>query len=183
MTIRYSEGGVTVDLGGQLEAFVADVLARTEGAVVREIRAEAETLAALARSRWYGPEGVERVTGLSGDIRVVQTIDASKGEIRISIGSTDKRLAGPKPLPVFVKRPGRFAVDLVPVTPAEWYATPKSMRGAWLPTIPKTPQVFRPSPRASDGKAILNEFVKKPGRALAKAMAGRLAEQIGAANG
>lgn len=186
MTATFTSGSVTVSLDGALDAFVRDVLARTEGVIVKEMRAKAEDVAATARSRWYGPAGVKRVTGRSGDVQVVEKVDIDKGEIRISIGSTDTRLAvNGRPLPVYIHRPGRFATDLVVCSTREWYGAPKSMRGPWLETLPtKTPQIFRPSEAASDGKFLLQEFVGKPGRALVKEMATRLAAQItGAVSG
>src|SRR3990167_2623278 len=96
MTLRFTDGPVTVQLDGALERWGADLLTSPQ-----------------ARAAWCGPAGVRRVTGLSGDIRVVTTIDAGRGELRVSVGSTDPRMAGGRPVPTYVHRPTRLSPILV----------------------------------------------------------------------
>ena len=181
MTLRFTDGPVTVQLDGALERWVADLLTSTQSETVRVMRAAADEVAAAARAAWYGPMGVRRETGLSGDIRVVTTIDAGRGELRVSVGSTDPRMAGGRPVPTYVHRPTRLSTILVETTPREYFAAPESMRGPWKPgpTGKRIPQLFSPNPRASDGKKLLQVLVRAP----LKARVGKLGPTVGAAIG
>jgi hypothetical protein len=171
--LRVREGGVTVTIDDGLDRFVRGLISRTETSLVRAMREELREVAAEARAAWYGPRGVTRQTGASGDIVVVETVDIDREELRFSVGSTDDRTSRGKPVPVYVHRPGRLSTVLRECTVAEYFAAPKSMRGPWLPGNPRKPQLFRPNPKASDGKPILAEFVKRPTKAAVKAIASR----------
>ena len=176
---QIKDGSVVVAIGDDLQRFVDGLVARVETSAIKVLRKECDRVASEARAAWYGPKGVNRETGKSGDIRVIETVDIGRGEIRFSVGSTDTRLAGTKPLPVVIHRPGRLSTVLVACTPAAWYAAPEPLRGPWLPGPPKVPQLFRHNPAASDGKFLLTEMVRKPMRAAAKTAAA----QIGARRG
>ena len=180
MSFRVTNGGVTVTLDGQLEAFVANLVARAQSVTIEQLRAAAEEVAAEARASWYGPNGVKRRTGQSGDIVATETVDVSRGEIRISVGSTDPRVAGSKPVPVYVHRPTRTSTILVDVTPSEWYAAPESLRGPWRPgpTGKKVPQMHKPNPDASDGKHLLPVLVRAPMKKRAKAITAAIAKEV-----
>ena len=182
MTIRYTDGSVTVDLGGQLEDFVRGIVDRATTESLRTARRIAEEVRGDAAARWYGADGVTRKTGLSGQIRVVETVDLAKGEVRVSVGSADKRTSGGKPVPVWVRRPGRLSVVRVPVSAREWFGAPESMRANFKagpndPPGTSPPYLFAPNPKASDGKKPIDELVKKPVRKRMKASA----EALGAA--
>jgi len=180
--INYTEGGVTVGLGGALESLVLRAVDAAQDQTVRELRAAADEVAASARAQWYGSEGVERRTGLSGDIRAALTVDATAGTIRVSVGSTDKRLAdNGKPVPVYVHRPTATSTVLVdaPTTKA-YFDAPVALRGPWrlLPSGKKWPQLYTANPGARDGKSLLPLFVRSPMRARAKDIMKRLGADI-----
>lgn len=166
MTTQYRDGNVTVTLSGELEGFVTRLLDATQSETVKAARLAADEIATAARAAWYAPGSVERETGSSGDIRVVTTIEAARGEIRLSVGSTDRRTAGGRPVPVYVHRPRATSTILKVVTPREYFAAPASMRGPWKPIGGKrVPQIFVPNPGASDGKFLLQTLVRGPVKA------------------
>ncbi len=178
--LRVTEGGVTVSLDGALEDFVRRLVDKTQTAAIVQLRAASEEVAAEARAEWYGANGVNRITGRSGDIEAVETVDVAKGEIRISVGSTDTRKAGGKPVPVYVHRPTRTSTILADVTPPEWYAAPASLRGPWRPgpAGKKIATMHRPNPEASDGKQLLPVLVRAPMRKRAKAISAAIAKEV-----
>ena len=127
-TMRYSDGMATVTLDGALEAFVRSALSTVERAALAVMEDHAAELAATARREWYGPSGVDRETGKSGDIQVVTTVNAARGIVRVSIGSTDTRKAGKtsKPLAAFVHQPWGSSLRAKAVTREEWFAWRRS---------------------------------------------------------
>ena len=178
MTISFTNGPVSVDLGDQLEQFVLGIVERTATAALVTARAICEEVAVSARRDWYGPIGVRRITGQSGDIQVREVVDIAAGTVTVSVGSADPRMAGRKPVPVYVRRPGRMSVVKVPVTRAKYFETAPSMRANFSKPLPgdprgtRPPYVFVPNPAAQDGKFLLQELVKKPVRlALRRAAA------------
>lgn len=137
MTTRFTDGNVTIALDDGLERLVRDLLSAAETETVRILEAAAEEVAAEARGKWYTM--VDKETGRSGDIQVVTTFDTGRGEVRVSVGSTDTRKAGSKPLPVYVHKPG------------------------WLSVKPRAGTKGRPpNPKANDGAFLLVELVRKP---------------------
>lgn len=160
MTLRYQSGTVSVALGG-LEEVVRRALEAAESAPVKVLRGELDKIAANARAEWYGSRGVERETGLGGDIEVITTLTDT--EIRLSIGSTDDRRAGGKPLPVFIHRPGPLSLVEVEATREEWWAEKKAGK-----KVGPFPKIYVLNPKAGDGKYLLEELIKKPTRAAAR---------------
>lgn len=178
MSVRFEVDGTEVKLDDGLDEFVRSVFEQTQTATVEVLRRHAREVAAAARRQWYGPDGVERKTGLSGDIQVRETVDLIKGTITVSVGSADQRKVNGKPVPAFVHRPGRTSVVLKKVTPKEYFAASPAMRGPWLPTTPKTPQVFIHNPNASDGRKLLDVFVRAPMRKRVRAMVKDISEEL-----
>ena len=183
MTRTFRSGAVTVELDGALQDFVDGLIQRTATSSLIAARELAEKVARDARAHWYGDGGVRRVTGQSGDIQVREVVDLQRGEVRVSVGSTDKRVSGGKPVPVFVKRPGRLSVVRQSVTIDQWFAAPKSMRANFKSTRndpPGTspPYLFVPNPNASDGKFQLLEWVRKPVKAGIRRAARSLGEGV-----
>ena len=85
--IRFSTGAASVavsmpDIGRKL-------LERLRGGAPARLLAVAEEVAQDARRDWYGPQGVRRVTGRTGDIQAQAII--SESEVRIRVFSTDTR--------------------------------------------------------------------------------------------
>lgn len=203
---RFTDGDATVTLTGLDEEFVRGAVAAAIGAVLTTMEDGGEEVAGEARREWYGPNGVTKETGLSGDIQCITTVDLSKSEVRVSIGSVDSRVVQAykkkndgtaddatrqvggksKPVVAFVHRPGPYALVKVEVTAEEYWKTAKDMRANFkpLPANPKTgfagdkgagPFVWKISPKASDGKYLLAELVRKP----AARMVARITPQLG----
>jgi len=178
--LRVTTGGVIVRLGPELGDFVRRLVEKTQTVTIQQIREAADEVAADARLAWYSKQGVKRRTGKSGDIRALEVVDIAKGEIRISVGSADDRMAGRRPVPVFVHRPTRTSTIMVDVSPGEWFAAPESMRAPWRPTPggKKVARLHRPNPDASDGKKLLPTLVRSPMRKRAKAISAAIAKGV-----
>lgn len=194
MSTKWRDGGVTVTLTGDLEAWAERAIRSALGGAVEVVQAELETVARSAESAWYGAQGVQRVTGKSGDMAVVTVLDLDKGRVLVSVGSTDDRVSTSyrskgAPVPYFVHRAERLATVAKVVTREEFYAAPTSTRigrarkaqpangiavGDYLIRVAST--------RASDGKKLLPLYVNGPGKralklavpALARIMADRI---------
>ena len=111
----------------------------------------------------------------------IESVDVTRGEWRVSVGSADRRTVGKggKPLPVYVHRASRASIIEVDCTPDEWYALPESLRAPWRQGRGKRiPQRKKLNPRASDGKYLLQVLVKGPMKAKIKAIAARIGEAV-----
>lgn len=185
---RYTEGGVTITLDGGLEDFVRRALSAASAETVRVMEAAAQEVAEKARADWYAPgTGVEKDTGKSGDIQVVTTV--SSDEVRVSVGSTDTELVNGKPRAVYIHRPNRLTLVKKQVTVEEYWKTPKAQRANFHP-LPADPKHHRPAdsgtgpwiwvvnPKASDGKFLLTELVRKPMRAKVRTITPEIAKAI-----
>lgn len=184
--IVWKEGGASVTLSGDLDAWATQAMRDATGGAIDILTETLQPIASTASAGWYGAQGVQRVTGQSGRIEVVSTIDVAKGVVRVSVGSTDTRVAGKKnaPVPAFVHRPYAATTELKAVTREQFFAAPKSTRVGvakkdwdFLP-VKKGDWVIRVvTPRASDGKTLLPIYVNRPGK---EAVQGKLTE-LGAA--
>lgn len=88
-TIRVRSGNTSATITGLDAATIRAMVERATGGAVKLLEDALEPVAANARREWYGPNGVNRETGKSGDIQVVTTIDIAKAEARVGVGSTD----------------------------------------------------------------------------------------------
>ena len=113
--------------------------------------------------------GVTKRTGLSGDIQVATTVDPGRGVVRVSVGSTDTRKAGKtsKPVVVYVHRPGRLSMIERKAT-HEDFASGKAKHSPKGQNLPGYGVVRELNPKASDGKYLLAELVRKPGARVVK---------------
>ena len=182
---RYKSGDVTVTLDGGLEAFVRKALEAAGGETLRIMEAAGTELATKARSDWYGGDGVTKRTGSSGDIVDVTTV--SDREVRVSIGSTDLKKAK------YVHRPGRLSTRDVEITDSEYWAA-KRAGGTEAQTVFRARKAGKAgsgievgryyrsesNPKASDGKFLLAEFIRKPAAAKIKAITPELGRAIAA---
>jgi len=178
MSTRFTAEGAEVQLDDGLQRWVEDLLESAQTAAIKALRQAGREVAAEAERRWYGPSGVQRRTGKSGDIRVREAVDLRRGLVTVSVGSTDARTVRGKPVVAFVRRPGRTSTILTVVTPKEYFAAPVAMRGPWLPGTPRKPQIFIPNPAASDGAKLLDVFIRRPMRKRVKAIARELGEEL-----
>lgn len=185
MSTVWREGGVSVVLSGDLLAWADAAINDATNGAAAEVAAILEPVAAQARAEWYGPQGVVKRTGLSGQIDVITVANLDKGIVTVSVGSTDTRQAGKSRalVPSFVHRPGRLAVEVKAVTREEFFRAPASTR-VGVARVARPAQNIKPgdwlirvsSPRASDGKTLLPIFVNKP----AKEAVGAKTLEIGA---
>ena len=186
MSVVWKEGGASVTLSGDLAAWATQAMRDATGGAIDLLTATLQPIADTASASWYSANGVQKVTGQSGRIEVVHTVDVAKGVVRVSVGSTDTRKAGKKgaPLPAFVHRPYAATTELKAVTREQFFAAPPSTRvgvakkdndsigvkkGDWMIRVV--------SPRASDGKTLLPIYVNRPAKL---AVDGKLTE-LGAA--
>jgi len=186
VSVVWREGGASVVLSGDLEAWATQAIRDATGGAVDILTETLQPIATTASAGWYGPGNVQKVTGQSGRIEVVSTVDLIKGVVRVSVGSTDTRVAGKKnaPVPAFVHRPYAATTELKAVTRDQFFAAPPSTRvgvakkdndaiplkkGDWIIRVV--------TPRASDGKTLLPIYVNRPGK---EAVQGKLTE-LGAA--
>jgi len=190
-TFRVREGGVTATITGPDRAAWEAIVGKMGGAILAQMQAVAGRVASDAQASWYGPpEGVQRETGLSGQIEVVTTVDRGRAEVRVGVGSTDTRVVKnakgrSAPVVVYIHRAGRSSLELIEVTREEHFATPKSLRfgfarrekdgrfvhaqrgqhglpgGKWW--------VFRHSAGASDGARLYDALLRRPFRLAIKA--------------
>lgn len=186
MSVVWREGGASVTLSGNLAAWATQAMRDATGGAIDILTATLQPIADTASAGWYGPGNVQRVTGQSGRIEVMQTVDVAKGVVRVSIGSTDTRTAGKKnaPVPAFVHRPYAATTALKAVTREQFYAAPPSTRvgvakkdNDAIPVRKGDYMIEVVSPRASDGKTLIPIYVNRPGKA---AVQGKLTE-LGAA--
>lgn len=180
MTTRYSDGGVTVTLDGGLEEWMRSLLSAAETETVRVIEDAADAEARKSEDAWYGPGGVTRRTGRSGEIKRVTIF--SPGEVRVSVGSTDQRIDSQKKklTPLYVRRPGPLSLIDKYVTQGEWWAWKEARKPVGKAgSKGKSDWVIRvPNPKASDGKFLMVELVRKPVTAMIKAIAPDIAQAI-----
>jgi hypothetical protein len=186
---RYKDGDVTVTLSGDLEAWVKRALTASNGAVVREMQAEAEAVASQARADWYGPNGVNKQTGLSGDIVVVTTV--TPDSVTVGLGSSDVRMGKSKRgkmvnIALFVHRPGPLSLVARMVTKGEWWAWQKAgkpvgksgTRGGGRYGTVADWTIYESNDEASDGARLMGEFVRKPMTARVRRLPDALREAI-----
>lgn len=178
MSTRYTEGGITVTLDGALKARVDEIVATVGGETVRQMQLEAQMVADKARADWYGPEGVTRQTGLSGDIVVTTTVSPS--EVRVGVGSSDTRRAGGRFVAMFVRRPGRLALTPKQVTRGEWWAWKKAGKPVGKGGTPDGADwtILEASDAASDGANLMTLFVRRPMTARMRKLPDALREAI-----
>lgn len=186
MSVTRRDGNAAVVVLGDLDAWAAQAIRDATGGAVDILTETLQPIATTASAGWYGAQGVQKVTGQSGRIEVVSTVDVAKGVVRVSVGSTDTRVAGKRnaPVPAFVHRPYAATTELKAVSREQFFAAPKSTRvgvakkdndsigvkkGDWMIRVV--------TPRASDGKTLLPIYVNRPGK---EAVQGKLTE-LGAA--
>jgi len=196
VSVVWREGGASVTLTGDLEAWATQAIRDATGGAVDILTETLQPIATTASAGWYGAQGVQKVTGQSGRIEVVSTVDVAKGVVRVSVGSTDTRVAGKKnaPVPAFVHRPYAATTELKAVTREQFFAAPKSTRvgvakkdndsigvkkGDWMIRVV--------TPLASDGKTLLPIYVNRPGKAAVQGkiteLGAAMAAQMGRKNG
>lgn len=174
MTTVYRDGDVSVTLSGDLEGWVRRAVEQAAGGVLDVLEREAGEVASRAKADWYNQ--VEKETGLSGQIGVRTVIDVGRGEVRVSVGSTDDRTAkNGKPLVVYVHRPRPDSLIRKKVDHRTYWDTPPQLRS-------KYPYILTKNPLTSDGKFLVPELLRKPMKAriagLGPAIAAAVAQRV-----
>lgn len=160
-------GSATLD--GGLARLTDTIVEAAKTETLRVLVDVATSVEVTAEASWYGPPGVTRRTGASGDIAVVSEVTADG--VRVSVGSTDVARAR------FVHRPGPLSTVPAPVSQEEYWANKRAggaTRKLYFHARTNRPDQgvvaggyykLVPNPKASDGKYLLQELVGKPGRA------------------
>jgi hypothetical protein len=167
--VSQADGVKVVVLTGELEAWVRRAALEASAGTLEILEAEGAALALEAERQWY--QDVHERTGRSGRIDTSTTI--SPTEVRVTIGSTDTRRAGGKPLPVYIHRPGPFSQKSRRATAAEaaqQLAAGMSPKRAWW--------VRYDNPKAGDGKYLVPELLVRPTRKRLKIISARLGQAI-----
>jgi len=184
--IQITNGAATITLTGDLDRKMRERVLRAERGTAAVLEAALEPIAATARAEWYGPRGVRPRTGTSGEVDVVTTIDISKAEARVAIGSRATDLAGNKPRVVYIRSPGALSTTLKAVDAETYWRSPKSIQFAfnrpkgWRDDAGQPPQGFPAIFVGTEGAgkgygALLEKLVKAPTRRAIKMAIGKLA--------
>jgi len=197
-TISYTQGNVTIKLTGDLAERMRERVKAAGVGIEHAIEAAFDVVAAAAEAEWYGPRGVKSRTGMSGDIDVVSTVNASAGTVNVSIGSRGTKVVqltgaggskrtGNRPYAVFVRSASAVALVLQAVDHETYWRTLKNLRGpyhrpeGWVdePGVPpqKFPAVYVSPDNAGTGHGyLLEKLVKAPTRKAIKAILPKLAK-------
>lgn len=184
--LKFTSGGATITLTGDLDAKMRARFTRAERQMIDVLEAALEPIAANARAEWYGPRGVRERTGVSGQIDVVTTINAGKAEARVAIGSRATDMVGSKPRVVYIRSPGALSTTLKAVDADTYWRSPKSIQFAfhrpkgWKDDAGQPPQKFPAIFVGTEGAgkgygALLEKLVKAPARKAIKAATRQLA--------
>lgn len=124
MITRYTKDGVTVTLTGSALTMARQAADAASRGMLTELERIAGEVARNAEAEWYTL--VQRRTGLTGDIGVITTI--SPTEVRVSVGSLDRRVAGGKAVPLYVRQPRPTSLMAVKVSNEEWGRAKRAQR-------------------------------------------------------
>lgn len=166
-TIR--EGEVTLKMSADFRAIIERIAGGAQAETVEQMYAMVSLVAADASADWY--RQVDRESGKSG---VVLASWEEKGDqLVFKIGNSDTRLdkRTGKPVLYYIHRPGPLSSRSRKATEAEREADRAAGR---------RPRVWTqyPNPRASDGKFLMVELIRKPANAGKRKVAERLAARI-----
>ena len=184
--IRYTDGNATILLTGDLAEKMRQRVINAGEAMVAAVESAVDPVAIAAEAEWYGAKGVRKVTGQSGTVKVVTTINAATSSATVAIGSAANESVGGKPRAVFVHSPGVLSTRWKSVSEEEYWKTPESLRGPFRrppkfkdPPGPQLvfPVVLATTPGAGKGYGfLLEKLVKAPTRQAIKAVRPKLAK-------
>lgn len=174
------DGDFTFRITDDLDRWIEDEYVRMSVAFTESAREVLEPIRDDALRRWYGPDGVTRITGRSGDIQIVTTLDVGTQEVRVAIGSTDTRMVKgrdgrSRPRATAIHRPGALAMEWVEVTDAEYWRLwrENDKLGRTITPVKHDKKTGRRyakklKPTHSDGAYLLPMFVTGPARKAVK---------------
>lgn len=169
-TIR--DGEVTLKMKADFRAIIERIGGGAQAATVEQVYAMFSLIASDASSEWY--RQVDRESGKSG---VVSAAWEEKGDkLNFSVGNNDNRRDKKtgKPILYYIHRPGPLSTHSRKATASEREADIAAGR---KPRV----RVNYPNPKASDGKYLVVELIRKPAREGQRKVATRLGAQIVAA--
>ena len=181
--IRFSSGAASVSMSADIGRKLLETLQK---GVPARLLAVAEQVAQDARRDWYGPQGVRKVTGQSGDIRATAII--SETDVQIRVGSTDTRKDKKgRPAVAFVRRPGALSLSPVEIDKAAYLAGKKGPKPDSFfhakkdsPPLVKAGKFYelKSNPLAGDGKSLFQVLVRAPFNARMKAEIKAISKEI-----
>lgn len=189
--IRITDGDLEIRITDNLDAWIDNEYLRASRAMVAGGVEVLEPVAEAARREWYGPNGVKRNTGRSGNVIVTETIDVRSNEVRVAVGSTDTRLVKgndgrSRPRATAIHRPGALSMDWQKVSDSEYWRmyrqNEKLGRSVYkIRHDKKTGEHWakKQTDRSSDGAYLLQVYIMKPGRAALKGLARAVGRQMG----
>lgn len=175
---RFKSGDVTLTLSGDLEAIVRNAVRQVSGGLLDAMEAAAAEVADEARSDWYSAEeGVTRRSGRSGVLDVVTTV--TEAEVRVSLGSTAEYAH-------LVRRPGALSTAVEEITEGEYFGLKRAKRACFRARTTRPREGIEAgkfykiihNPKASDGKSLVVELVRKPMRARIGALSPQIRTAI-----
>lgn len=181
--VRFSSGAASVSMNADIGR---KLLERLQKGIPAQLLHEAEQVAADARATWYGPQGVRRITGQSGDIRATAIISETDVQIRVGSADTRKDKRG-RPAVAFVRRPGALSLSPVEIDKATYLAGKKGAKPDSFfhakkdsPPLVKAGLFYelKSNPLAGDGKFLFQVFVRAPFNSRMKAAIARISKEI-----
>lgn len=173
-TLKLTNGSASGVITGDMAAFVKDLLDRTQNAAVKTLREAGESVASNAHADWYNQ--VQKDTGKSGDIIAVTSVNPGTGDVKMSVGSTDKRTSDGRPVPVYIHAPFPGALVRTEVSLKEYNEAPRSEK-AWKDKVTGKTYVWRAPKQKQTGDYLLETLVKAPMRKSVKGVAKNMARE------
>lgn len=167
-SIRLSNGSSSAVITGDMKRYVERVLNETQSSTVKALREAGDEVQRAAKAAWYTQ--VNEESGRSGDIRTAITVNPESGDVSVAVGSVDGRVAGGKPVVVYIHAPFPGSLQQTLVSEAEFLSAPVPER-AWIDHKKKRYFLWKPPKQAPTGKYLLETLVKAPMRARKKAVA------------
>lgn len=171
-TTTYRDGPATIRVTADFAAILRQALQNASGGCLDALEAEAEKVQQDASAQWYGPNGVNKRKGTTGDIAVSTEVQPTK--VKVSVGSTDLKNA------IYVHRPGPLSLIAVEITKDEYRRVKKTDKKATVfharKSMPEAKveagKYYRsePNPNASDGRYLLPLLVSSPYRKASKGL-------------
>lgn len=191
--VRIKDGDLEIRITDNLDAWVDNEYLRASRAMAAGGVEVLSPVAEAARREWYGPNGVNRDTGRSGDVVVTETIDVRGNEVRVAVGSTDTVMVKgsdgrSRPRATAIHRPGALAMEWQKVSDSEYWRMYRQNEklGRTVYKIrhdKKTGEHWakKQTDRSSDGAYLLQVYIMKPSRAAIKGLARAVGWQMGVA--
>lgn len=189
---RVSAEGVEIVITDDLDERMRAIFETMVRAASAEVIDAFEPVATRARAEWYGPNGVKRRTGASGDVIVTAAIATDLSSVTVAVGSTDTKIVKgangrARPRATAIHRPGVFARERVELTKDEYFRRwrlnkeGKQKSTVWQDKKTGKYYGYAPAQNAGDGAYLLPKLVNVPARAALKAINIKIGRRIASA--